>query len=71
MTVFFHRCCRHKLSLYAHVSKIVWDFDKRDRVTGVIDDPAQQNLGKFDFGEETSFETVNRVWALIDGEAKA
>ena len=65
---FFNFFCRHKLSLYAHISKIVWDFEQCDRVAGVIDDPSQSNLGTFDLGSSTTFESVNALWKIIDGE---
>jgi len=59
---------RHKLSLYAHVSKIVWDLQALDRVAGTIDDPEYGNLGEFDLGsakDATTFEDVNTLWDMI------
>jgi kinetochore protein Spc24 len=58
---------RHTLSLYAHVSKVVWDFEARGRVAGTVDDPGAGTLEAFDFGEEPDFESVNALWVMIGG----
>jgi hypothetical protein len=59
--------CRHTMSLYAHVSQIVWNFEQRDRVAGVIDDPSQSNMDTFDLGDMVTFDSVNTLWGLICG----
>ena len=59
--------CRHKLSLYAHVSKIIWDFEHCEKVAGVIDEPLKNNYLEFDLGPDASFEAVNKLWEIIDG----
>lgn len=59
----------HKLSLYAHVSKIVWDFDKPDNVAGIIDDPSQAQLGPFDLGSDGArYDTANKLWEMLEGK---
>jgi hypothetical protein len=62
--------CRHTLSLYAHVSKIIWNFEQRDRIAGVIDDPSHSNMDTFDLGEEATCESVNTLWDIIGGGGK-
>lgn len=58
-----HNACRHQLSLYAHVSKITWQFEKSDRVAGTVADP----LRTFDFDPATTpdHEIVNALWELM------
>lgn len=56
---------RHKISLYAAVSKINWDFGDMNRVSGFIKDPTC----KFDLGPENgtlSVDSVNEIWNLVD-----
>jgi kinetochore protein Spc24 len=55
-------CCRHQLSLYAHVSRITWQFERRDRVAGTVSNP----LRTFDFDPATAeFDSVNALWDLM------
>jgi kinetochore protein Spc24 len=61
------KICRHKLSLYAHISKIVWDFERPERVMGIVDDPGKANIGPFDLGQENTFDAVNQLWEIING----
>lgn len=54
---------RHQLSLYAHVSKITWQFEQRDRVAGTVSSP----LRAFDFDPAATpdFEITNTLWDLM------
>ena len=55
--------CRHQLSLYAHVSKITWQFDAPARVAGTVANP----MRTFDFDPATTpnFDIVNALWDLM------
>jgi kinetochore protein Spc24 len=55
--------CRHQLSLYAHVSKITWQFEAPARVAGTVSNP----LRAFDFDPQATpnFEIVNTLWELM------
>ena len=54
---------RHQLSLYAHVSKITWQFDAPARVAGTVANP----LRAFDFDPAATpnFDIVNALWDLM------
>lgn len=57
--------CRHELSLYAHISKINWQFDK-GRIAGAVSDPASGDIRQFDIPPDTpAFAVTNRLWKLI------
>lgn len=61
------RCaCRHQLSLYAHVSKVTWQFEAPARVAGTVCNP----LRTFDYdpGTTPNFEIVNSLWDLMGTE---
>jgi kinetochore protein Spc24, animal type len=60
---------RHQLSLYAHVSKLTWQFDKSDRVVGTVSDPANGDIRRFELDPKAvpRAEIANRLWDLIDG----
>ena len=55
--------CRHQLSLYAHVSKITWQFDQPSRVAGTVSNP----LRAFDFDPQATsdFDITNALWDLL------
>ena len=57
----------HQLSLYAHVSRITWDFSRSERVAGTVSDPARGTLQPFDFDPQQTPEpeVVNALWELI------
>lgn len=59
---------RHKLSLYAHISKIVWDYETPDAIAGIMDDPERSILQSFELGTDVTFESVNKLWCIIDGD---
>ncbi|PRW57531.1 kinetochore Spc24-like [Chlorella sorokiniana] len=54
---------RHQLSLYAHVSKITWQFEAPARVAGTVANP----MRTFDFDPATTpnFDIVNALWELM------
>ena len=58
---------RHQLSLYAHISKISWQFDRTDRVLGAVSDPVSNDIRKFEFDRDQTddFQMVNRLWELV------
>lgn len=62
---------RHKLTLYVHASKILWDLQNIDQISGTINDP-KHNTSNFDLGsasdKQPSFETVNALWDLISND---
>lgn len=56
---------RHKISLYAAVTKLNWDLGQLNRIAGFVKDPTC----KFDFGEMSGYvsaDHVNKLWKLID-----
>lgn len=57
---------KHELSLYAHISKISWAYDRPDRIKGRVNGAGE--VKPFDFApdEMTEFELVNKMWDLID-----
>jgi kinetochore protein Spc24 len=59
---------RHKLSLYAHISKIVWNYESSNKIAGIMDDPRRSILKSFDLGTDVNFESVNKLWHIIDGD---
>lgn len=58
-------CCRHQLSLYAHVSKITWQFDRPNRVAGTVSTPRQLRTFDFDPATTPDFAIVNELWDLM------
>lgn len=60
--------CRHQLSLYAHISKVTWEFDAKDKVAGAVSDPSGGDIRHFDFNpkETTHYEIVNGIWEMMD-----
>ena len=61
---------RHQLSLYAHVSKISWEFGAGGRVAGTVSDPVSTDLRHFDLpeGSLSQFEMTNALWDLVAAE---
>ena len=55
-----------RLSLYAHVSKVTWQFEAPARVAGTVCNP----LRTFDYdpGTTPNFEIVNSLWDLMGTE---
>lgn len=62
-------CCRHQLSLYAHISRITWHFDKEDMVAGTVSNPETGDIRKFELEpqEMGDFAVVNALWDMMDG----
>ena len=62
-------CCRHQLSLYAHISKVTWHFDKRDKVAGTVSNTSTGDICKFELDPQElgEFEIVNQLWEMMDG----
>lgn len=56
---------RHQLSLYAHVSKITWQFDRPTRVAGTVSTPSQLRPFDFDPAATPDFEIVNQLWEMM------
>jgi hypothetical protein len=56
--------------LYAHVSKITWQFEDDGRVAGDVSIPATGDIRHFDFdaAAAASHDAVNRLWDLMDGK---
>lgn len=59
--------CRREISLYEHISMIVWQHDQKHRIKGVVSDTARSDIRPFDFDpeEDSDFDIVNEIWALI------
>lgn len=55
---------RHLLSLYAHVTKITWHYERVDRVAGTVSDPASGDIQLFDLDPASMSEAalVNALW---------
>lgn len=60
---------RHHLSLYAHISKITWQFEARNRVAGVVSDPDAADMRPFSFDPDLTppVELTDALWNLIEG----
>ncbi|GAB4819058.1 hypothetical protein N2152v2_006104 [Parachlorella kessleri] len=60
---------RHQLSLYAHISKVTWHLDKRDKVAGTVSNTSTGDICKFELDPQElgDFEVVNQLWDMIDG----
>eukprot|EP00897_Mesotaenium_endlicherianum_P000993 jgi/Mesen1/10895/ME000095S10236 len=58
----------YELSLYAHVSRIQWDYADMTRAKGYISKPEASDVSTFDFDPSvmSAFELNNRLWELID-----
>ena len=56
---------RHQLSLYAHVSKITWQFDRPNRVAGTVSTPSQLCPFDFDPAAMPDFDIVNQLWEMM------
>lgn len=59
---------RHQLSLYAHVSKITWHFDRPNRVAGTVSTPSQLCPFDFDPAATPDFDIVNQLWEMMGTE---
>mmetsp|Transcript_8469 Transcript_8469/g.31283 ORF Transcript_8469/g.31283 Transcript_8469/m.31283 type:complete len:198 (-) Transcript_8469:8006-8599(-) len=59
---------KHELSLYAHVSKIIWHYEPTSRIVGHITDPANGDVKEIDIDptKESSFQVANQLWDLVD-----
>jgi kinetochore protein Spc24 len=49
--------------LYAHVSKITWQFEKRNRVAGTVSNPLR--VFDFDPAAMSDFDITNALWDLM------
>lgn len=58
---------RHQLSLYAHITKVSWHFEKAQLVSGTVSDPGTGDIRPFEFDPAamTQFEVVNKLWDLL------
>ncbi|KAL4452276.1 hypothetical protein ABPG75_007938 [Micractinium tetrahymenae] len=59
---------RHQLSLYAHVSKITWQFDRPARMAGTVSTPSQLRPFDFDPAATPDFDIVNQLWEMMGTE---
>lgn len=59
--------CRTTLSLYAHISRIIWSDQKPNEIAGKVSDPEQQDVRSFNLDTSTlsHFDAVNRLWDVI------
>jgi len=59
---------RHQLSLFAHISKVMWKLDQEDRIAGTVSDPKRGDIIRIDLDPSamTHFEAVNKLWGIID-----
>lgn len=55
---------RHLLSLYAHITKITWHYERSDRVAGTVSNPARGDIQLFDIDPASMSEAslVNALW---------
>lgn len=61
---------RHRLSLFAHISRTTFHFEKLPRIAGTVTDPAGRGgIQPFDIdpSKTSRFETANYLWSLMDG----
>lgn len=58
---------RHELSLYAHISKISWQFDAPNRIQGRVNAHDFKDVRIIDFpeGEISKFQLANDLWELV------
>ncbi|KAF5843003.1 hypothetical protein DUNSADRAFT_3132 [Dunaliella salina] len=58
---------RHQLSLFAHISKVMWKLDQEDRIAGTVSDPKRGDIIRIDLDPSamTHFEAVNKLWGII------
>ena len=70
VTCDFERLCRYELSLYAHISNVVWDSSAQgsNQVAGTVVDKRAHNIQHFSLeeGSLTHFELVNKLWGIVD-----
>eukprot|EP00793_Prasinoderma_coloniale_P001560 PRCOL_00003364-RA len=64
---------KHELSLYAHVSKIIWHYEAGERVRGNVSDPAKADIRPFDMdpAKTSNFDIANSLWDLMENDAPA
>ncbi|KAK9813971.1 hypothetical protein WJX73_007498 [Symbiochloris irregularis] len=60
--------CRYELSLYAHISNLVWEAAGNNQISGTIVDKKARNVQHFSLeeGSLTQFELVNKLWGIVD-----
>ena len=63
---------KHELSLYAHVSKVIWHSELSGRVCGNVSDLANADIRPFDMDPRATsqYEIANKLWGLMDGEVE-
>lgn len=61
------RNLRHLLSLYAHITKITWHYERSDRVSGTVSNPTSGDIQLFDLDPASMSETalVNALWSKL------
>jgi len=58
---------KHELSLYAHISKISWQYEVTDRIAGRVNAHEGKDLKVIDFavGDRSEYHLTNDLWNMI------
>lgn len=58
---------RHQISLYAHITKVSWHFEKQDMVSGTVSYPNTGDIRPFEFDPKnmSQFQVVNTLWDML------
>ena len=59
---------KHELSLYAHISKISWQYETTDKIKGRVNAHEGKDLQVIDYavGDRSDYQLANDLWNLID-----
>jgi len=59
---------KHELSLYAHISKISWQYETTDSIKGRVNAHEGKDLQVIDYavGDRSEYQLANDLWNLID-----
>ena len=60
---------RHKVSLFAHISRTTFHFEKLPRIAGTVADPAGPGgikMFDIDASQTSRFDLVNHLWSLME-----
>ncbi len=58
---------RYEITLYAHISSVMWDYEEKAHVKGNITKPKEGDIQHFDFDPKktSQFNITNKLWELI------